>query len=905
MANVIISRIQNRRGLKQDLPQPLRPGELGFAVDSRQLFIGADPDDAISGNYNKISFFESTTNSKSITQSIANNNLISFTIPYKKFPSGTFDGVTKTQSWALSSNTYGTSGFAVFAANSRVIATANSIANVTSTTIELDTYDESINVGDRVQSADIPGIVRVAAISSANSNTVVTLTSNQIITTANMLSFVPDNIVSIVSNAAFTATDLTVLKNGVLLVGDNSNTSPAASKDYSFSANTLATNPHGITFRNIPSASDEITVAYYSNAAVIHALSNANTVSSGVTYVGTIYAGTNKRSFYTAYNIPTYRQINEKFVTVCSATGTGLIGLEQKHIAVTADSTASISSPANVTLGNLLVSRTSEKIAANTVNSSNTSLVFNVGLEHPYSVAGPYNYVYVNDVDGGYLDGKVFQISANTSTSVTVPVPSNAAQTAREVTANVIGSFGANATIKLVGNIAGISNNDYVYLNGNSSAYLNGNTFLVSNVNAAATSFTISGNSSVLFAANITSDLRYMNFGSNLSANSVQIFSPAHGFDSGESITIASSTDPLTIPDVAEIISNATDNTFFITASGLPTANVTMNIKPSLAASYANTYVTPVRSIDLSSQTTLSGAIAVVNAVNDFPQLNFIPDTVDTVYFTHKAAFSSVGLDFGIHEDPDTPTLSVLKLTPGLYNKDSTVKAKLEKWLNSCLESEDVNIFTSAKVGEVYSTDTSLTRTLGTYTLNIDNTFDEINFDHRDEARDFNSVVNDIYFQRSSRDIRGLVNLKTNIELQTRTAAVIGDRTVSYTDMNTASIAFNAANATVLNMQQSISVYDSYIIDYTITEASTESTKYQRMGTIHLSGRSDFLSGNGSLLFQDISSEMLDTGLTGNLILAAHMAGNTTINIHATNNLSPNTDLEVKYIVRRWSSLPA
>lgn len=904
MANVIISRIQNRRGLKQDLPQPLRPGELGFAVDSRQLFIGADPDDAISGNYNKISFFESTTNSKSITQSIANNNLISFTIPYKKFPSGTFDGVTKTASWALSSNTYGTTGLAVFGANARVTPTANSIANVSSTTIELDTYDESISVGDRVISADIPGIVRVAAISAANSNTVVTLTSNQTITTANTLSFVPDNIVSIVSNAAFTATDLTVLKNGVLLLGDNSNASPASSKDYSFSANTLASNSHVITFRNIPSASDEISVAYYSNSAILHALSNANTVVDGVTFIGTIYAGTDKRSFYTAYSIPTYRQFDPTFVTVCAATGTGLIGLEQKHIAVTADSTSTIASPGAVTLGNLLVSRSSEKVSANTVNSSNTSLVFNVGLEHPYGVSGPYNYVYVNDLDGGYLDGKVFQISANTSSSVTVPIPANASQTAREVTANVVGSFGANATIKITGNIAGVLNGDYVYLLGN-AAYLNGNTFLVSNTNTSTTSFTISGNASVLFAANITSDLRYMNFGTNPSANTVQIFSPMHGYDSGETVKVDNSTDIISIPNGTETISTVSDNTFYITASALPTANVSMDIKPALAASYANTYVTPVRSIDLSSETTVSGAIAVVNAVDDFPQLNFIPDTTDTVYFTHKAAYSSVGLEFGIHEDPDTPTLGVLKLTPGLYTKDNTIKAKLEKWLNTCLEAEDVNIFSTAKVGEVYSTNSTLTRTLGTYTLDIDNTFDEITFDHRDEARDFNSVVNNIYFQRTNKDIRGLVNLKTNIELQTKTAAVIGDRTVSYTDMNTASITFNAANSAILNMQQSISVYDSYIIDYTITEATTETSKYQRMGTIHLSGRSDFNGGNGSVLFQDISSEMLDTGLTGNLVLAAHMSGNTTINIHATNNLSPNTDLEVKYIVRRWSSLPA
>lgn len=40
MAIVQISRITNRKGLQEDLPQPLAPAELGYAVDSRQLFIG-------------------------------------------------------------------------------------------------------------------------------------------------------------------------------------------------------------------------------------------------------------------------------------------------------------------------------------------------------------------------------------------------------------------------------------------------------------------------------------------------------------------------------------------------------------------------------------------------------------------------------------------------------------------------------------------------------------------------------------------------------------------------------------------------------------------------------------------------------------------------------------------------
>lgn len=45
---IISARIQNRRGLRQHLPQPLLPGELGLATDTGQLFIGADPSDPAS-----------------------------------------------------------------------------------------------------------------------------------------------------------------------------------------------------------------------------------------------------------------------------------------------------------------------------------------------------------------------------------------------------------------------------------------------------------------------------------------------------------------------------------------------------------------------------------------------------------------------------------------------------------------------------------------------------------------------------------------------------------------------------------------------------------------------------------------------------------------------------------------
>ena len=40
MAIVQISRITQRKGLEEDLPQPLAPAEFGWAVDARRLYIG-------------------------------------------------------------------------------------------------------------------------------------------------------------------------------------------------------------------------------------------------------------------------------------------------------------------------------------------------------------------------------------------------------------------------------------------------------------------------------------------------------------------------------------------------------------------------------------------------------------------------------------------------------------------------------------------------------------------------------------------------------------------------------------------------------------------------------------------------------------------------------------------------
>ena len=49
MANnqIVISRIQNRRGRRENLPQPLLPGEIALTADTDQAWMGNDPELAV------------------------------------------------------------------------------------------------------------------------------------------------------------------------------------------------------------------------------------------------------------------------------------------------------------------------------------------------------------------------------------------------------------------------------------------------------------------------------------------------------------------------------------------------------------------------------------------------------------------------------------------------------------------------------------------------------------------------------------------------------------------------------------------------------------------------------------------------------------------------------------------
>ena len=894
---VIISRIQNRRGLKQDLPQPLRPGEIGFATDTRQVFIGADPSVGVSGDFNSQSIFETTVGAKDFTQSIANNNIIAFTVPFKKFGKGFFDGVTKVASWLPSANTTSASNIKVFPSNSLVTTTAVVSANAASTVINLTATPNSyITAGDIVFTGNAYSTVE-SINSTANT---VTLTQAVVVTAADTLTFIPNNLFNAESNLAFKAGDLIVNKNNTRLLGDSGNTSPAPSYDFSFAANTSAANTHIITFRTAPLASEEVTICYYSNTAIIQAIEGITTQG----YEGNIslYNVGDKRfnSFYKEYSVPVYRQIPRTLITVSPTSGTGFIGLQNKHISVNADSGV-IASPTSLTLGNLLVSRSDWKVANTSVTISGSNIIFDVDSVPSYNVAGPYNYVYVED-NAGYLKGKVLQITAATTANVTVALPSNGYNIARSVTANA-DATGSNITVTLTGNVDGVTQGaNILIVDGSNTTGLNGTVFPVTN--NPSTSGVIAFNTSTSnFLANGT--IQFVNYGDDVTGTSkVQVFSPLHGFmNTADDVVITSSNVTAIANTTFDVLSVSSLNTFFIQPNAAVVGQVTGSFSPDLNNGTAN--IIPVRSIDLSSNTTLAEVQATVNDLSDWPYLGFIPDTSNKIYITHKPEYTSVGMNFRLHEDHNQPTLSVLELEEREYSREETVKAKLEKWLNKCLESDLVDIFSTAGVGVKYTTtDLALVRSIGVWKASIDNTYDEITFNSREEARDFNKIVNTIFFERPDPDnenIKGLVNLKTNVELQTRSSIALGDRTVSYAELNSATIP--AAGGVITGLTQSIDVYNTYIIDYSITEASSVTVageNYQRTGSMIVTGRSDFNAGAGAVLFQDFSTEMVDSALSGNVTFTAALSG-TNVQFTVTNSIG--RDLSMKYLVRRWSSL--
>lgn len=93
-----VAKIQVRRGMRKDLPNPLSPGEFGLCTDTNELFIGGDSSSLLGGLSTRTIQLDSTLNASSLSTTVLNNQLIEFAV---KRDILTGDGATS--SFALTS----------------------------------------------------------------------------------------------------------------------------------------------------------------------------------------------------------------------------------------------------------------------------------------------------------------------------------------------------------------------------------------------------------------------------------------------------------------------------------------------------------------------------------------------------------------------------------------------------------------------------------------------------------------------------------------------------------------------------------------------------------------------------------------------------------------------------------
>jgi hypothetical protein len=126
-----ITKMQQRRGLRRDLPLPLAPGEFGLATDSRELFIGNDVTDSLSGVQNRtiqLGFFATGFD---FTNSHLQNNITEFIVKRDVITGVTGIGPTAS------------TGFSILSIHSGLSATA---AHASLIKLEGGINDQSLNV---------------------------------------------------------------------------------------------------------------------------------------------------------------------------------------------------------------------------------------------------------------------------------------------------------------------------------------------------------------------------------------------------------------------------------------------------------------------------------------------------------------------------------------------------------------------------------------------------------------------------------------------------------------------------------------------------------------------------------------------------------------------------------------
>ena len=828
---VIISRIQNRRGLKQDLPKPLRSGEIGFATDTRQIYIGGDTDLLVNSGLNKIAQFEKTPSAINYTTNIANLQIIKFEIPSKFYDKGnvTWNGINKVTSWL---------GSDVFKSSATVFK-------------NLDT------------------------------------------------------------DAQFTSNDINVTRDGVILEGDDvtsSVSSVAADKEYAFiQGGTSASDSQNLGFRSAPLTTEEIGLTYYGNATLITALSKTSPdtdVGNYVTGVTSFYEDSTLWTNLTGGKIPSYRQLNNKNVRVTQSTGIGYIGLEfAKHITPSTDvkyapGTISYASP---TLGKLFLSRNSDIETAKSyvVSGSNFTVTCNPATKS-YNVSTSVNHVYTSG-GTGWIDGKVLSVvSVNGTTDFVAQIPTNTAAYTRSVTSKDSGN--ADTISMTVQDSDLIAVGDGVTFLNNNSSNATIDSGVVTAVTPATKSVTVNG---LTAGASIGAGNMFVTHGDNNSSN-VVVYSVNHGFDKTENVNVAgngSFSSSMAITSNCEASANAFSVT---TTSAVTSGNQALTITPVLVN--GTTSVTPVIVTDVSNITITNGTgvgtvVARVNALNKWPKLNKVPNSDNQLYLTHAESFQKQPEwydGFRIHSD-SAYTQDKLGLTAGNYSKaDSTIKSKLETWMSGALTEPRFNYFTKVYVGQgntgIFAN--SITN-FSSYSLTIDEDLKEATFGSREEARDFAEICNNVYFTSQQSGLtgynKGLLNLKTNIELLTRDALEAGEASTAFASPESIAIPTSTGNNVLTNLDPD--AYNTFFVEYSMKDTSSASNEnYARVGTVMFGADKD----QQVAFVNDQYSDSHGSATSGNVDLYVHYTtGTDKFDLRANNSLSPATSVTMNYIVRK------
>jgi hypothetical protein len=220
----------------------------------------------------------------------------------------------------------------------------------------------------------------------------------------------------------------------------------------------------------------------------------------------------------------------------------------------------------------------------------------------------------------------------------------------------------------------------------------------------------------------------------------------------------------------------------------------------------------------------------------------------------------------------------------------------------------ELSLFESIKTNQAYTDDNNTTTELDPYVLNTNTEGTEITFNSNEEARNFSTLVNKLYFEYSiyntpgagglgslSVSSRGLTNVKNNIQLQTAEGAASGLPDVGYDSTETASVP-QQANTAIKTFD--MTTYDTFVIDYSI-DFRNGVNLYRKVGLLQLSSY-DYGSGQpADVVIQDYGTDKAVGTVAGNVQFTANVSSSV---LTLTAISSVNQSCNMKYIVRKWNA---